>query len=311
LKNTFYPKPNSVDFDLRQLEIFTKVVEYKSFSKAANAVFLAQASVSERIATLENQVGVRLLDRLGRQVIPTKAGELLYGHAILMLEAKRKACLEIEDFLGMKRGEIIIGASTIPGEYILPEVVGIFRQKYPSVSIALTIADTNEIENSVREGYLELGVVGSRSPGSGLVCHELWKDELVLVIPYAHRWAVREEISIDEILEEPFILREIGSGTLKIMEEFLRPHGSKSMHPVNVVARLGSSTAVKEGVKAGLGISIISSRALHTELEAGILKVLKIKGYPMYRHFYLIRDERRTPSPLCRAMLDFLLAKPE
>ncbi|MGD9040910.1 MAG: LysR family transcriptional regulator, partial [Desulfobacteraceae bacterium] len=117
---------SSIDFDLRQLEIFCKVVENGSFSKAADAVYLAQASVSERIANLEKMVGVRLLDRLGREVVPTKAGELLYKHAVLLLDMKRTARLEMEGFLGVKQGEIHMGGSTIPGEYILPKVIGDF-----------------------------------------------------------------------------------------------------------------------------------------------------------------------------------------
>ena len=304
-------KAQSIDFDLRHLEIFSKVVELKSFSKAADAVFLAQASVSERIANLEDMVGTSLLDRLGRQVTPTKAGELLYKHAVLLLDNKKTACLEMQDFLGMQKGDIQVGASTIPGEYILPKVMGRFRNKYPLVSVTLTIGDTSEIEDHVLEGKLELGVVGSRSSHRSLIHHELWKDQLVLAVPAQHRWAEKGEISIEQLFEEPFILRETGSGTLKILEDFIEVAGSGGMDSLKIVASLGSSTAVKEGIKAGLGVSILSSRALDTELNTGILKALKVKGLSMSRSFYLIRDARRTPSPLCQAMLDFLLAKPE
>ena len=297
-----------IDFDLRQLEIFSKVVELGSFSKAAKAVFLAQASVSERIATLENAVGTKLLDRLGRQVVPTKAGELLYKHAVLLMDMKRTARLEIENFLGLKQGQIHMGGSTIPGEYILPEVIGRFHEKYLLVSVILTIADSSEIESRVLKGDLELGVIGSKSSHKSLLSHELWKDELVLAIHARHRWALKREISIEEISKEPFILREVGSGTLKIMEEFLRKSGSKGIDSLRVVARFGSSTAVKEGIKAGLGVSILSSRALGPEVEMGMLKSLKIKDLPMFRSFHLIRDRRRIASPLCQALLEFLLA---
>ncbi|MCD6296117.1 MAG: LysR family transcriptional regulator, partial [Deltaproteobacteria bacterium] len=114
--------------------------------------------------------------------------------------------------------------------------------------------------------------------------------------------------SLAELCEEPFIMREAGSGTLRIMEEYLKGSGSRGSGSLNVVARLGTSTAVKEGIKAGLGVSILSSRAVETEIEAGILSALKVKGLSMYRSFYLIRDKRRITSPLCQAMLDFLQA---
>jgi DNA-binding transcriptional LysR family regulator len=302
---------SSIDFDLRQLEIFCKVVELGSFSKAADAVYLAQASVSERIANLERMVGVKLLDRLGRQVVPSKAGELLYKHAVLLLDMKRTARLEMEDFLGLKQGEIHMGGSTIPGEYILPEIIGSFNEKYPSISVVMTIADTSEIETRVFEGTLELGVIGSRGSRKSLRYQKLWKDELVLAIPAKHPWARKKVISLGELLEEPFIMRELGSGTLRSMEDSLRDPESKAAGSLQVVARFGSSTAVKEGIKAGLGVSILSARAIDTELKTGILKALRVKGLPMHRSFYLVRDRRRIASPLCQAMIDFLLATSE
>ncbi len=302
---------SSIDFDLRQLEIFCKVVELGSFSKAAEAVYLAQASVSERIANLEKMVGSKLLDRLGRQVVPTKAGELLYKHAVLLLDMKRTARLEMETFLGVKQGEIHMGGSTIPGEYILPKVIRSFNEKYASISVVLTIADTSEIENRVLEGTLELGVIGSKGSHKSLIYQELWKDELVLAIPAKHRWASKKMVSLAELFEEPFIMRERGSGTLKSMENSLRDPESEVEGSLRVVARFGSSTAVKEGIKAGLGASILSAKAIDTELKTGILKALRVKGLPMHRSFFLVRDRRRIASPLCQAMIEFLLATSE
>ena len=296
-----------IDFDLRQLEIFRRVVELKSFSKAAEAVFLAQASVSERIANLEKDVGTRLLDRLGRKIVPTKAGELLYKHAVLLLDMKRTARLEMENFLGLRQGEIHMGGSTIPGEYILPEVIGRFGEQYPFVSVTLTIADTSKIERLVHDGDLELGVIGSKSARKDLLHYDLWKDELVLAVHTDHRWAKKRMITLNELYNEPFILRELGSGTLKIIEDYLKAAGSDGVDSLKAIARFGTSTAVKEAIKSGFGVSILSSRALKTELEARILKTVKIKGLPaLSRSFYLIRDRRRIASPLCHAMLQFL-----
>jgi DNA-binding transcriptional LysR family regulator len=296
-----------VDFDLRQLEVFVKVLELGSFSKAGEAVHLAQASVSERIATLENIVGAKLLDRMGRTVAPTKAGELLYQHALRLLEMKKAACLEMQDFLGVKQGEIRIGGSTIPGEYILPKVIGRFSKEYPRITVSLTVADSEEIETRVLEGEFELGVIGRKSSNKNLASHELWEDELVLALPSTHRWAGKREVLIQEVVREPFISRELGSGTLKSMEPYLQGAGLKGIDSLKVVARLGTSTAVKEGVKAGLGVSILSAIALDTELKAGVLKALRLKGIPMFRHFYLIRDKRRTASPIGRSLMNFLI----
>jgi len=307
MKKTLSVPTTSVDFDLRQLEVFVKVLELGSFSKAGEAVHLAQASVSERIATLENMVGAKLLDRMGRTVAPTKAGELLYRHALRLLEMKKTACLEMQDFLGVKQGEIRIGGSTIPGEYILPKVIGRFSKEYPRITVSLAVADSEEIETRVLEGEFELGVIGRKSSNKNLASHELWEDELVLALPATHRWAGKKEVLIQEVVREPFISREIGSGTLKSSEAYLQGAGLKGVDSLKVVARLGTSTAVKEGVKAGLGISILSAIALETELKAGVLKALRIKGIPMFRHFYLIRDKRRTASPIGRSLMNFLI----
>jgi DNA-binding transcriptional LysR family regulator len=296
------------DFDLRQLEIFRKIVELGSFSRAADAVGLAQASVSERIEKLEGAVGAKLLDRLGRRVTPTRAGDLLYRHALALLEMKRTACLEMEDFLGVRKGELSLGCSTIPGEYILPKVLGRFGERFPHVTISLTIADSSEIEARVLEGRFELGVIGSKSSGNTLLSRELWEDELVLAVPASHPWAQRKSVSVEELPKVPFLSRGSGSGTLRRVEEYFQTAGVKGVEFLRIVARFSTSTAVKEGIKAGLGVSILSSLALDTELQAGLLKKLKIKGLPLYRRFYLIQDRRRTASPVCKAFVDHLLS---
>ena len=297
----------TIDFSFRELEIFCKVVELESFSKAAEAVYLVQASVSERIASLEKKIGIRLLDRLGRKVIPTAAGELVYKHAILFLEMKETAQLEIERFLGLEQGDISLGGSTIPGEYILPELIGRFSKQHPHLSVKLTIADSSAIENRVLAGELEIGIIGSKSLNTNLLCRQLWHDELVLAVPVEHPWARRKTISLPELWETPFILREEGSGTLKILDAYLKESGKDGTNSLNVSARFGSSTAVKEGIKAGLGLSILSARAIDTEVKAGLLKALKVKGLLMSRNFFLIRNKLRIASPSCQAMLDFLM----
>ena len=298
-----------MDFTLRELEIFRKVVELESFSKAAEKVFLVQASVSERIASLEKKVGTRLLDRLGRKVLPTAAGELLYKHANLLLEMKASAQLELERFLGLEQGDIAMGGSTIPGEYILPKIIGRFNQSYPDITVNLAIGDSSNIEKQVLAGKLALGLIGFESSHTSLSCQKLWADELVLAVPAEHSWSKRKQISPDELLTASFILREEGSGTLKILDAYLQSTGAIGIEALKVIARFGSSTAVKEGVKSGLGISILSACAIEAEVEAGLLTALKIKGLTMSRHFYLIRNKLRVASPACKALLEFLASE--
>jgi len=295
----------NMDFSFKQLEIFCKIVETGSFSKAAEEVYLTQSSVSERIANLEKAVGTKLFDRLGRKIVLTDAGKLLYKRAKKLLEEKERVWAEIQDFLGIKKGELRIGGSTIPGEYLLPRVIKKFNNLYPLINIKLTISDSQKIQNMVLDGELQLGIVGSIIPDQNIERIKLWKDELVVAVSKDHKWSKRKEIEWEELLKEPFILREQGSGTLRTMEEYLKryPQFPKGM---NIIARLGSSTAIKEGVKAGLGVSIISIRALETEIKAGLIFPVRLKGVNMVRYFYLIWDKRRSKSPITNAFIEFL-----
>lgn len=307
MKTDLPVKYPAIDFELRHLEIFCKVLELGSFSKAAEEVHLAQASVSERVANLERMVGVRLLDRLGRQVVPTKAGLLLHQKALALLGMKRSICLDMEAFLGVHQGEIRLGGSTIPGEYILPAVLGRFRKRYPEVTVRLDIADTSKIHQGVLDGRFELGVAGYRSKDTRLVHEALWEDELVLAIPADHQWAGRESVSMEDVMGEPLILREEGSGTQKSLEDHFREAKGHDIDKFRVSARLGTSTAVKEAVKAGLGAAFLSYHALAAELEQGAVKALRLKDRRIIRRFYMIRDKRRTASPLCEAISSFLM----
>jgi len=297
-----------VDFDLKQLEIFQRVVELRSISKAAESFGLAQASVSERMATLERTIGTKLLDRIGREVLPTKAGELLYKKSIKHLEMKRQTCLELEEFLGICKGEIEIGGSTIPAEYILPGIIRRFREAYPEVVVRLRIGDSETVSRLVSEGRLELGIVGAAVKQRRLLCTELWEDELVLVVPPDHPWSRKRSISLEELCREPFIQRENGSGTRQILEQQFRLLYPKKFDGFRVVCQMGSSTAVKEGIRSGLGVSILSRRAVGADVQAGKMHIVPLKKFSLRRPFFLIRDRMRTQSPLCRALNRFLLS---
>jgi DNA-binding transcriptional LysR family regulator len=187
-------------------------------------------------------------------------------------------------------------------------MIGRFYEQYPFISVALTIAGTREIKEMVTNGAIELGVVGADDFNREIEGHRILNDELMLVINKGHRWAAKRSITANELCKEPFILREKGSGTLKITGQYLKNFLHKGLEELNVVARLGTTTAIKEAIKANFGVSILSSRAIETEAGAGILKTVKIRGMPaMSRPFYLIRDKRRAASPLCQAMMDFLI----
>lgn len=294
--------------DLRQLEVFAQVVETRSFSRAAQALRLTQSTVSEHVRLLEDEVGTRLFDRLGRETVPTRAGELLYGYARRLLALRVEAQQAVDQFLGRVSGVLTVGASTIPGEYVLPPLIGAFREKFPQVSITLQIGDSRMIADAVLEGRVELGVVGARPEHRNLEATELMPDELVVVVPPGHSWFGRDRVTLEELKTEPLIVREPGSGSREALERALDEAGP-GLAGLRVIAEMGSTSAVKQGVKAGVGISIISKRAVEEECRHGLLWCVKIKDLRFTRHFYIVNHAGRSRSPLCQAFLDFLLAR--
>jgi DNA-binding transcriptional LysR family regulator len=291
--------------DLWRLHIFCKVVELKSFSKAASAVFLSQPTVSSHIKDLEYHFECKLIDRLGRKVAPTKAGELLYGYAAKMIALRDNAEKALAEFQGKVRGHLAIGGSTIPGGYILPPLLGRFKQAYPGVTLTLMEGDTSRIVQETLEGGVELGVVGAKTKERRLVQEKIMDDQMFLMIPGNHEWAARSRVTMEEVMVKPFVMREPGSGTRKCIEEVLDQSGYWPRQ-LNVVAAVGSTEAVRQAIKAGVGISILSECAVAEELAARTLKKLDIKGLSFKRAFYLIMAKYRSESPLCRAFVTFL-----
>lgn len=264
--------------------------------------------MSGHIQSLEVELNVTLLDRLGKEVLPTKAGEILYSYAKRVLELRDEAIRSLESFQGKIRGDLTVGGSTIPGEYLLPPLVGQFREKYEDVYITLIIADTKKIIGDVLGGAVELGVVGARMDEERLRFEQLVQDEMVMAVPPHHRWANRTFITKEDLVKEPFILREPGSGTRMATERALKEKGI-ALAGLNIIAQMGSTEAVRQGIKAGMGVSILSKRAILDELRFGTVKEVKIKDVVLVRDFYLVSHRKRTKSPLCQAFIDFLLAQ--
>ncbi|MBW1739814.1 MAG: LysR family transcriptional regulator [Deltaproteobacteria bacterium] len=291
--------------DLWRLHIFCKVIELKSFSRAAKAVYLSQPTISSHIKELESYLECKLVDRLGREVVPTKAGSLLYHYATRIIALKQEAENALADFQGKIKGRLTIGGSTIPGGYILPPLLGKFKKDYPEVMVTLIQGDTERIIKDTLEGNVELGIVGAKARGVQLIQQKIIDDEMFLIVPPAHNWAARRHIVMKELITEPFIMRELGSGTRKSIEQVLDKAGH-ALSALNVVAEMGSTEAIRQGIKAGVGVSILSECAVAEELAAGSLKKVTIKGLSFKRAFYLTVHRDRTQSPLCRAFIKFL-----
>ena len=291
--------------DLWQLNIFCKVIELKSFSRAGKAVRLSQPTISSHIKDLEDHFDCRLIDRLSKEAIPTKAGELLYGYAKRMLALRDETETALAEYNGKIRGRLVIGGSTIPGTYLIPQLIGDFKRQYPDIIVSLVIGDTDHIIESIFNGSLELGIVGAKAETQKIIQKKLIEDEMRLIVPAYHRWAGQKRVSLKRLVSEPFILREHGSGTLTSLNQSLIDRGH-SIEDLTVIAELGSTQAICQGIKTGAGVSIISTLAVAEDLQAGKLNALEVDGLDLKRNFYLTRHRYRSPSPLSEAFVKFL-----
>lgn len=293
--------------DLWQLHIFCKVVEHKSFSKAGRAIHLSQPTISSHIQSLEDHFGCRLIDRMTRQAVPTAAGKILYRYAKRLDALREEAEAAIASLRGEVRGRLHLGASTIPGNYLLPALIGGFTRQHPGVNVALEIADSARIMARVLGGDLEVGVVGAPSRDRNALQEPLMVDRLKLIVPGGHRWAQAGSVTMAQLADEPFIVREQGSGTLAAFQSALHQAGF-ALRQLHIVAEMGTTTAVIQSIKNGVGVSILSPVAVGEELAEGRLKALDVADLVLERRFFLIRHRQRSPSPVAGAFAEYLHA---
>jgi len=293
-----------IRLDLWQLEVFCAVVELRSFSRAAEALFVSQPTVTSHIVALEKRLGVKLLDRTTRKVKPTPAGELLYKHAKALLMEHEAMLQELSQFQGGLMGRLVLGASTIPAHYLLPPLMAKFCRQFPQARLIMRVSDSGQVLENVINGELEMGVIGMRQDVPNLKFIPLWGDEIVLIVHPEHEWAKRSFVPIKELATQPFVFREEGSGTRRIFEQFLFQNGF-SPRQLTVVAEVGSTEAVKQFVASGGGVGFVSVRAVMDE-ERERLKVVRLREGRITRQFFGIVPTDRTNSPLCNLFVRFL-----
>jgi DNA-binding transcriptional LysR family regulator len=294
------------DLDLRKLEIFYWVAELQSFSQAAELLSLRQPTVSAHVQELEQALAGKLFYRVPGRVSLTPLGKLLAERAKTLLALKREAVAAVEQFHGTLSGELWVGGSTIPGEYLLPRKLGAFTKKFPEVKPILRIRDSAGIVEDVLDGKVELGFVGFKGEDSRLCFKTIWKDEMVLAVPKNHPWTRRKFVRLKDLSSEKFISREHGSGTLDSMQHLLTRGRRSSGHPLNVSMELGSTEAVKGALLAGFGISILSRISIQHELSEGSIVEVPIRGLKMQRDIYELYHRRRPLHPIAQAFRAFL-----
>jgi len=300
-----------LQIDFRHLETFCRVAELKSFSKAADDLFLTQPTISGHILSLEQSLSLRLFDRRRREVRLTKAGEVFLEYASKILSSRKNLLNALSEFSLGIRGELSLGASTIPGEYLLPKLMGDFKKEHPHFVISLKIADTKKIVQYVLQDSVEFGIIGAKLSHPSLHYEKYEDDQIIVVASPDHPLVRKKRVNVEELLKEPWIIREDGSGTQMAVEKALRKKG-KSLKQFNVVMEMGSTTSVKEGVKARLGLAFLSQRAAEEELDQGFLFRIDVVGIePIVRQIYIVCHRGSTLSPIGMEFLRFLKRKKE
>jgi DNA-binding transcriptional LysR family regulator len=296
--------------DFRQIEAFVYVVRFNSFSKAADAIFLTQPTVSSHISSLENELGVKLLDRSGKEVEPTSAGKIFYDYANNLVNIRDQAVFTLSEFSHKVEGKVELAASTVPAEYILPGLIIGFRNKYSNISFSVDQFDSDQVADGLLDKKYEIGFVGTRIENSKLDYHKLADDRLVLAAPCNKKFSSvdSDTIPFELIKDESFIYRESGSGTRKEFEKILVGNGINPS-TIHIAAQFNSIDAIKQAVAANLGVSLIPLSAVSFELKIGLIKELKIKGKSWSYPQNLIYNENRYLSPAAKKLIELIRSK--
>lgn len=273
---------------IQQIESLVHLVAERNFSRAARKMVLTQPSLSKHIKNLEEAVGTRLVNREGAGVSLTPEGKLIFEFArkiLYLREDVKERMVRLQD---KSSGSIRISASTLPATYILPYILSQFHKSYPQIQTFVQSTNSEDAIDMIVSQQSEMGFIGKNPHSKKLHSEPLWQDRLILAVPAGHHWAGDASVSIKDLLEAPFVMREKGSATREILGEFLLEHAGIDLTQLNIVAEMGSSEAVKEAAIAGLGVSVLSLHAVKRELDQGIIVEIPIQGWRIVRQVYLI-----------------------
>ncbi len=288
----------------RRLQVFHTVARLLSFTKAAETLHMTQPAVTFQVRQLEEYFNTRLFDRTHNKISLTEAGERVYGFADQIFELYGQMENAVREMTGEVSGDLIIGASTTIAEYMLPPLLGDFKEQYPDVDIHLKVANTDGIVHMVESNVIDLGVVEAPVTNKNLVVEHCRNDQLVAIVPPKHPLAEKKETTIEEVLGYPFICREEGSGTREVIAEFLEVRDKDHHIEMTVGMELGSPEAVKGAVEAGMGVSIVSRATIQKELQLGTLVSIPITP-KLERPFSFVHQKQKFRKRLMETLLEF------
>lgn len=294
--------------DIRQIETFVEVVRLESFSKAAEKLFITQPTVSNHITALEKEVGSELIDRSGRLFRITPTGQILYEHAEKIIDQINNAKYEIDAYDQGLQGKISILSSSIPREYILPDLIKSFLEEHPKISFSLQGSDSKEAIKRILTYENDFAIVGKMNDNPKLDFVKLVKDSSVLIVPNDKFENLEngDTIKFEDILDENFILREYGSASLETIINAIY-QSSKDARKLRIVGTCDDNEAIKSLVSKGVGLSFMNRIAVERDIKEKRFKYLNIKGVDFSRDFYFLYHREKPLSPLGKRFKDFVL----
>ncbi len=293
--------------NLHQLATFQIVAKHCSFVRAAEELHFSQPAVSAQVHQLEQSLGVKLFDKIGRKTHLTQAGEELYLYSQKIFSLIEETLDTMNALASPHSGRLSVGADTTVGTYVIPRLLGLFRQLYPKVDITLEVINPTPLVEELMGNRIDMAFMSKIPSDMPVFAAPFAHNELVLVAPPTHRLAGCPNVPFSELARENFLLREMGSGTRSALEGAFRDAG----FPLLVSMQVGNNSAIKQGVAAGLGIALISRVALDMELETHRLVMLDVEGFPLMRQWRLVHLKEKTLSATARAFKAFILQHSE
>lgn len=294
-----------VDFTVHQLKIFHTVAQRLSYTKAAEALYLSQPAVAQQIRALEHLLGVELFARSGRGIILTPAGQEFLRHTEHLLALLAETTPVVEEIHTLKRGSVLVGASISAGTYYVPPLLGLFHTRYPSIHVTLLVANRRSIEERLLAREIDLAVLSLVEQQERFTTEQLMPYELVVVAPPFHPLADQTGLTLRDLQQETFLLREQESATRLVTQQRF----AQAEIPQPPTMELGSIEAIKAGVMAELGIAVLPREAVVLEINSGDLILLDVQGFPLQRYWSLVSVKGRRLARAAEALRQLFLSR--
>jgi len=294
--------------DFKQIEAFINVAKYKSFSKAATASSFSQPAISSHIAKLEKDLGVQLFDRTSKEVDLTPAGESFIKPAIEILDTRDRAVRDLSSFNAQVEGKLYLSASTTPCNTIVSNLLMDFHSAHPGVLFNVTELSSGQIIENIIKFDGEIGIVGNMVNDEKIDCFKLIEDELVVISPVS--FDLPKEVSLKAIIKNDFIMRERNSATRQTFEDILHKNHIE-LSKLNVSCEVNSLDTIMQFVRAGIGVSVVSSQVCRDYVSCGFIRKSRIKNISMMRNIYLVVSSKRTLTPTAKAFFNLCRDKYE